>query len=189
MSTRYNVPAPRYPQFITVFEKAVTEAQERIRAIESLELLYNTVTEALKVCNLPNDITTHLTDSEIIVNLTAVPSDSAKMIIDTTNTIGEYLVKARIHTTGIPCVYDGGSWYTMIRKWYGKNPKDKKIWRITLNIELPMEGITDLEIMSERYEHMAVSYSYRIVPRSKLKVTQNIMNKTTEEFFQKILGE
>ena len=65
MKTTRNVPALRYDLFIKAFEKEVTAAQSRIKAIEAMEQPYNLVKEALEAAKLPNDTTLSLSPSVV----------------------------------------------------------------------------------------------------------------------------
>jgi hypothetical protein len=173
-SPNYKVPSPRYAQFITVFEKEVTAAQERSKNIEAMEYPYNIVKEAVEKHNLPNDSDIILHETGINITIMAVPSDSIKTFNSLITTIGECLLKSNIHKDGLPSCVNGGNWYSMFRKWSGKNPKNSnKCCSIELTIHLPIEGLIDIEVKKESFSYAQITYKYTLVPRD-IPVTKEI---------------
>ena len=169
MAFGYRVPAPRYVQFITAFEKEVTAAQEKIKRLEAQEYPYTIIKDILEEARLSNDTTLALTENGVNIQLIATPLDSMKNFDVLIEAIGKALLKANIHRDGVPAKYDGGSWYNMSRKWYGRNPRDSnKCCVIILFIELPVEGLVDLEIEKTSQSHTIVSYTYTLIPRTAI---------------------
>jgi len=168
----YQVPAPRYVQFITAFEKEVTAAQERIKKLEGMEYPYNIIKNTLEEARLPNDINLSLTENSVDIQFVAIPSDSMKGLNVFIESIGKSLLKNNIHRDGIPACYDGGTWYNMSRKWYGKNPRNSnKYCVVNLFIELPIEGLIDLEIEKTEYTYTNIGFTYKFIPKKPLILT------------------
>jgi hypothetical protein len=178
-SPNYKVPSPRYAQFITVFEKEVTAAQERIKKIEAMEYPYNIVREAMERNNLPNDSNIILSENGIDITILAISSDSMRTFDALVSSIGESLVKADIHKDGLPACVNGGNWHNMFRRWYGKNPrKDNKICHVDLTIDIPIEGLVDLEVRKEPYSYTNTGYKYSFIPKDMAVAINKIKEMT-----------
>lgn len=176
------VPSLRYPQFITAFEKEVSIAQERIKNIETMEYPYNVIREVWTRINLPNDIEITFSDCGMNIALQAIPSDSMKILNSLVTAIGQDLVKADIHKSGLPSCHDGGMWHTMNRRWYGKNPKHPTMsCVINLDIDIPEEGLTDLIVERIPYSYTTTRYEYKMTPRA-IAATLNDIKEMTDKF-------
>jgi hypothetical protein len=171
----YGVPSRRYLQFITAFEKAVEEAQEQIKKIETMEFPYNTVKLALDEANIPNDTTLRLKLDGVTITTHALPTDSIKIFDDLSTKIGESLKHARLHSTGVPCCSMGGSFLQVQHKWYGKNIKDSKItYVISFDIIIPKEGLIDLKVEEVPYTHTYTGVEYSLTRTKEKTILEDL---------------
>lgn len=161
MKTTRNVPALRYDLFIKAFEKEVTAAQSRIKAIEAMEQPYNLVKEALEAAKLPNDTTLSLSPSVVKIVMHALPSDFLTMFDALCTEIGSRLLTAGLHKDGIPSRTDGGWWHHLQRSW--RCFDHDQPCTVMLEVELPDEGLRDLAL--EKIERTTTVIDYRLTPR------------------------
>jgi hypothetical protein len=152
-------PSKRYPQFITAFEKLVTEVQEKVRKSEGLQQPYTAVVEALDSLGLKNDTTVQLKEGCVSINIVALPEDTRVKLNTIADTIGSALLSKSLHKDGKPAYGEGSFWPSMSYVW--KIPdRDQSV---QVYVDLPSDGIADIRI--ETTDEITTLRRYKLVPR------------------------
>jgi hypothetical protein len=154
--------AKRYEPWITVFEKIVTEAQEDIKAIAQMEVLYNPVKEFMLLQNLPNESRIKVDKGIITVRIKTLPTNYKRDIEDFFQKFGEFLIRNNLRETeGLPSIQWGSSWsYDVNCRYHVKGNR----W-ISIYWDIPMVGIADLEVEIIRKDVVIQETEYKLVPR------------------------
>lgn len=158
---RSKSPSRRYPQFITAFEKLVEQAQEGIKKSGQLERPYNVISEALEKLNISNDGGIDISNGEINITFSALPTNSKADLDDIAEKIGKALLQANLHKDGNPSV-STGTFYPSFNYLWRINGSHK----VSLSFDISKRnGLKDYRVQS--YEQAYTSTLYKIVPRSE----------------------
>jgi hypothetical protein len=155
-------PSLRYDLFIKVVEKEVVAARARIEQLQKMERIYNLVKDVVEHVKPPNDTTIDCSSVSVIMRIQALPTDFLATFDPIINGIGKALVDAGFREEPDPSCYDGGYWHHLIRTWQ-IHPR-----MIQIMIDLPLEGLRDLEVV--RTERQSLSYDYSVRKREPVTV-------------------
>jgi hypothetical protein len=159
---RYKVPARRYPQFITAFEKKVTEAQDTIRKIEALQQPYNIAVSVMEEASLENECSVNLYPNSVCISINATQKDNSSLFKQLSTKLGVALKAAGIHKDAVPAYgtnqYQASFTYT----WRLSDIKKS----VVVTVHLPEGGIEDLAVI--KTWHTNTYSQFQICERSKL---------------------
>jgi len=149
------VPAYRYPIFITAFEQYVADKQKEIALADKLMRPYEIVRNALEKARLKNDHVLQLHSAGIYVSITPTDEDAWGAFDPFLRLIGQALKVARLHSTG--------EWSTEKYSWQ----VDWEFkWRlamegspaIRIKINVPMAGTKWIKIKEHKEASVSTTY-------------------------------
>ncbi len=153
-----NLPTLRIEQFITAFEKKVSEAQAKIKELERMEQLYNIIRAQFDGFTGDNKITIEFEPNKVTVCIHLLSTDYSHTFDGHIKIVGKVLLDKKLHTDGIPSTAltqgSPGKTYT----W--RLPlKDNESRKIEITAIYPEDGLMDVDIV---YETKTYSYQYRV---------------------------
>lgn len=157
------VPSKRYEPWISVFERLVSEAQEKVKALSKQEKLYIIIKEFLELQGLPNEVRINVGEKYISVWINALPTNTKAQIEDFNNRFCEMLFNHSVRSSkDTPNIEWGGpDWDADCRYSIVDGKSIIVSWRI------PLSGIADLEVKIIRREVTQYETTYQLVPRVK----------------------
>lgn len=160
----YQVPARRYEQFISVFEKCVSEIQKQVTAMEKMERIYSVVREVMEAADLPNDMKFELGPNQLKIKVSAAATDKIGTFDALLKSIGLALRDAGLHEDGEGAIRRGGYWYDIDATWAIKRGSTVQV--VAVNIDIPRQGLADVEILCEEATITMANnvYTYRQRP-------------------------
>lgn len=166
--TKANLPAIRYESFLDAFQRAVAEAQQRVKALEAGQPEYNACAEAIRRCPIPNDGELKLLPSGAHIQLYALPYDRKATFDTLAMAIGAELVERKMHGDGVPAENFSTAYLPEIVYAFRTKRRDGTVGGVQIEVVLPHEGIVDLEVTRE--VRTSQTTHYVIAPRTAPRV-------------------
>ena len=164
-----NLPARRYEQFISVFEKRVAEIQKQVTQMEKMESIYTVVREAMEAADLKNDSKIELGPNQVKIKITATLTDTMVAFDALLRGIGKALCDAGLHEDGEGTIRRGGYWWDVDATWAIK--RDGEVRTVAINIDMPRAGIADTDIVAETKVVTMENTIYSYRPRLSREAT------------------
>jgi hypothetical protein len=138
-----HLPAKRYKSFVSLLEEKIKSFNEQMNNFKTLQPLYELISSIMEEENLPNNNKIHLYENCINIDITSLPEDTQANYKKLALKIGTALLQRQEHSDGIPSQGYNRSWPGMYYIFWLTNANAN----IQINVELPPEGLDDLDII------------------------------------------
>lgn len=155
--SKANLPAPRLLPFISFFEKKMSEIQEEVESLRSLEPLYNTLRDALEAARLPHDRTITTSGKRVTCSF-KVGNSHYREFEPLFEAITNGLTHLKLRSLDPPAVeqYLSRSYVWRIRRPQPKGAGD--IYTLCIILEMGVKGNRYCTITERPYTYRGVNY-------------------------------